>query len=121
MGTNKAAVAITNLIEVNDHNFSEIVFKATLPVIVDFTADWCPPCRALAPTYKKLSQEYGGKVLFASCNVDDSIQVQANLHIQAAPTLAFFFGGQEIARVVGPHPSRVKDFIERGLATCAIR
>ena len=120
MDRNKAAVAATDLIEVGDHNFSEIVLKSTLPVIVDFTADWCPPCRALAPVYQKLSQEYAGKVLFASCNVDNSLSVQANLYIQAAPTLAFFNGGQEIARVVGPHPSRVKDFVERGLAMCAI-
>jgi thioredoxin 1 len=105
-----------NVITVGDQNFVSNVLNSQLPVIVDFWGEWCPPCRVLAPLYEKLSNEYVGKVRFAKLNVDEHISVPASLHVQAAPTLILFADGKEVARVVGPHPVRLKDTIDRLLA-----
>jgi thioredoxin 1 len=105
--------AISAIVEVNAANFEEQVLKADLPVIVDFGADWCPPCRVLAPLYARLSQEYVGKVRFTSLDADDeqTLPIQARYGIQGLPTLLIFHQGQVVARMVGPHPARLKAMI----------
>ena len=105
-----------NLLLVSDHDFEQRVLHSTLPVIVDFTADWCPPCRVLAPLYARLSSSYQGKLSFAEMDTDESVLVPARLGIQGIPTLVLFAGRKPVGRVVGPHPGRLQQSIERLLA-----
>jgi thioredoxin 1 len=105
-----------NLFAVGDGDFEEKVLRSTLPVVVDFWAEWCPPCHALAPTYQQLSEEYRGRVRFAKLDVEADLDVPVRFGIQAMPTLLMFKDGKVCARVVGPHPSRVKRFIEQALS-----
>ena len=105
-----------NLFQVSDQDFEQRVLNSTLPVIVDFTADWCPPCRVLAPLYARLSDTYQGRLSFAKMDVDENTLVPARSGIQGAPTLVLFVGGQPVGRVVGPHPGRLQQSIERLLA-----
>ena len=104
------------VLTVTDQNFAEQVLQAPLPVIVDFTASWCPPCRALSPVFEKLSQSYAGKLIFASLDTDENLQTPIQVGIQGMPTLVLFARGQEVGRLIGPHPARLQQGIDRLLA-----
>ncbi len=110
-----------NLFSVNDQDFEQSVLKSTLPVIVDFTADWCPPCRVLAPIYARLSDTYNGKLRFTKMDVDQNPLVPTQQMIQGLPTLILFAGGRVVGRVVGPHPGRLQQSIENLLAEASVK
>ncbi len=101
---------------VGDRDFEQKVLKATFPVIVDFSADWCPPCCMLAPIYRRLSAEYQGRLSFASVDIDEHPLVYSRYRIQGAPTLILFKDGKELARLVGPHPGHLKRTLDGILA-----
>jgi len=105
-----------NLFLVCDQDFEQRVLHSALPVIVDFTADWCPPCRVLTPLFARLSDVYKEKLRFAKMDTDENILVPAQLGIQGLPTLILFAGGRPVGRVAGPHPGRLQQSIERLLA-----
>ena len=106
-----------NLFYVHDREFEKEVLKSDLPVIVDFWAEWCGPCRAIAPTFERLSHEYKGKLRFAKMNVDENESVPGRLGIQSIPTLMIFHGGKAIGRLVGMLPEpRLKKEIDRVLS-----
>lgn len=88
-------------VPVTDADFEQKVIKADAPVVVDFWAPWCGPCRAIAPTLDKLAGEYEGKLTIAKVNTDDEVQWAGQLGIQGIPTLIIFKGGQEVTRLVG--------------------
>ena len=90
-----------NVTEVTDQEFETSVIKSDLPVLVDFWAPWCGPCRAIAHIVEDLAGEYQGKVSFAKLNTDDNQRTAMKYGIMAIPTLVLFRGGNEVARVTG--------------------
>ena len=84
-----------------DGNFDSTVIKATSPVLVDFWAEWCGPCRRLAPTVDALASDYDGRVTVGKLNVDENPNVAGRYGIRGIPTLLLFKGGQIVESVVG--------------------
>jgi thioredoxin 1 len=87
--------------EVSDGAFEREVLRSDVPVVVDFWAEWCPPCRALAPTFEELAARYAGSIRFLKLNVDENSEAPQRYGIKGIPTLIFFDGGQEAERLVG--------------------
>lgn len=91
-------------IDIDDKAFDDKVLKASVPVLVDFWAPWCGPCRAVAPILDELAKEYKGKVTFARLNVDESPQNASKYGISAIPTLLIFKEGKPVSQIVGFRP-----------------
>jgi thioredoxin 1 len=91
-------------IHVSDAAFEKAVLKSEIPVLVDFWAPWCGPCRMVAPSLEKLAGEYGGKLLVAKVNTDDNPEYAMKYGVQGIPTLLFVRNGQEVDRIVGAAP-----------------
>jgi thioredoxin 1 len=90
--------------EVNDGNFDEVVIKADKPVIVDFWAEWCGPCRMIGPIIEEIGKEYEGRVIVVKCDVDNSPEVSSRFGIRNIPTVLFFKGGQIVDKQIGAVP-----------------
>lgn len=90
--------------DVNDQSFDKEVKQSNIPVLVDFWAPWCGPCRALAPIVEELSKDYDGKVKFVKVNTDDNPVEASNLRISSIPTLVLYKGGKVVNHVVGVRP-----------------
>ena len=91
-------------LEVTDSNFDEIVIKSDKPVLVDFWAEWCGPCRMVAPIVEELSKEFEGKALITKCDVDSNPGVAAKYGIRNIPTILFFKDGEIADKQVGAVP-----------------
>jgi thioredoxin 1 len=91
-------------LEVNDGNFDELVLKSDKPVVVDFWAEWCGPCRMIAPIIEELSHEFSGKAVVVKCDVDSSPGVAAKFGIRNIPTVLFFKDGKVADKQVGAVP-----------------
>ena len=90
--------------ETSDATFKHEVLENDLPVLVDFWAPWCGPCRMVAPVVEELAEEYDGKVSFYKLNTDDNPQVATTYGIRSIPTLLVFKGGEPVGQIVGFRP-----------------
>ena len=91
-------------VEVNDSNFDQMVLQSKTPVLVDFWAVWCGPCRMVAPVVEELAGEYEGKVTFAKLNVDENPKTASQYGIMSIPTLLIFKDGAPVSNIVGFRP-----------------
>jgi thioredoxin 1 len=90
-----------NIIEISDGTFEQEVLQSNVPVLVDFWAPWCGPCRAIAPVIEELSNEYATKLKVAKCNVDDNPKTPSRYGIRAIPTLILFKDGNVSEQITG--------------------
>lgn len=98
-------------LEVTDATFEEVVLKSKTPVIVDFWAAWCGPCRMLAPVMEQISEEYVGKAVVAKVDVDANQEFAAKYGVRNIPTVLFFNNGEQVDKQVGVAPKNV--YIEK--------
>ncbi len=92
------------IITLTDQNFQEEVKAASTPVLVDFWAEWCAPCRMIAPVLDELAEEYDGKVKIGKVNVDDNRSTAAQYGVMSIPTLILFKNGEMVEQMVGAQP-----------------
>ena len=105
-------------IEVSDQTFDAEVLQASVPVLVDFWAPWCGPCRMVAPIVEELADEYGPKVKFVKVNTDESFNTAASYGIRSIPTLIVFKGGKPVGQIIGFRPKNdLKRVIDQALAS----
>ena len=93
-------------LEITDGNFEELVLKSTQPVLVDFWAVWCGPCRMLAPVIEEISKEYEGRVVVGKVDVDNNQEFAAKYGIRNIPTVLVFQNGEVVGRQVGVAPKK---------------
>jgi len=105
-----------NIVEINDDSFDAEVLKADKPVLVDFWAPWCGPCRAIGPMVEELAGTFGDKIKFTKFNVDDSPVTPGKYGIRSIPTLMFFKDGNVVDQVIGiVAKSKLEDIINKML------
>ncbi len=106
-----------NMKVLNCENFKKEVLEADEPVLVDFWAEWCMPCKWVAPVLEKLSKEFEGKMKFAKLNVDECRKIAEEYRIEAIPTMIIFKDGKEVHRIIGAYPEHeLKREIEKFVA-----
>jgi thioredoxin 1 len=93
-----------NVQEVSDSNFENEVLKASIPVLVDFWAPWCGPCKSIAPVLEEIAKDYNGKLKVCKVNVDDNPKSPSNYNVRGIPNLVLFKGGKVVEQIIGAVP-----------------
>ena len=105
------------VVQINDREFESEVLKSTIPVLVDFYAEWCGPCKIVAPTMEVLSKEYTGKVKFVKVNVDNNQDVASKYDIMSIPTAMIFQNGEVKDSLIGAYSAAAyRQHLDRALA-----
>jgi thioredoxin 1 len=104
-----------NAMEIDEDTVNSRVSQSEKPVLVDFWAPWCGPCKSVGPVVEKLAEAYGGQFRFARCNVDKNPNISEKLGIRGIPTLMFFKGGRSVDKLIGMVPMSV---IEDAMRKC---
>jgi thioredoxin 1 len=100
-------------IDLNSVNFDKEVIASDIPVLIDFWAPWCGPCKMIAPVVEELSNEYQGKVKVLKLNTDENLDISTKFQVSSIPTLMIFKGGKAIQRIVGFKPkSELKKILD---------
>ena len=94
-------------IEVTNDNFDEQVAQSDIPVVVDFWAPWCAPCRMIAPMLDQLAEKHNGVVAVGKCNVDENPALAQRYRITGIPALIAYKNGEEVSRIVGANPKKI--------------
>jgi len=106
----------SSLLHVSDKSFSSEVLQCDLPVLVDFWATWCGPCKSIGPVVDELAKEYAGRVKIAKLNVDENPATPSQYSVRGIPTLILFKGGKVLEQIVGAVPkTRLIAMIEKAL------
>lgn len=103
---------MSQAIIVDEKSFDDVVLKSEIPVLVDFWAEWCGPCRAVAPILDQIAAEHDGKIIIAKLNVDENPNLAAQYRITSIPAMKVFKGGDEVREIIGAMP---KPMIEEHL------
>jgi thioredoxin 1 len=107
---------MSNATAVTTANFEQEVLHSDVPVLVDFWAPWCPPCRAIGPTLDVIAGEYQGKAKVVKVDVDDEPEVAARYGVSSIPALHLFKGGEQVGHLLGAHPkANITKLIEQAL------
>lgn len=107
---------MANVLEVTEQTFQAEVLQSAVPVLVDFWAPWCGPCRAIAPTVGQLADDYAGRAKIVKINVDEAQQLAASYGVNSIPALMIFKNGDVLSAVVGAQPkSRLQQLIDEAL------
>ncbi len=110
-----------NIVELTEAGFEGEVLRAATPVLVDFYAPWCGPCKMLAPLLEELAIEFQGKIKFAKLNVDDAPELAGRLQITGVPTLMVFRGGKTVDAMVGfRSPKALKEWLDKAAGTAPL-
>ena len=105
------------IIEVSDSNFESEVVNSDVPVLIDFWAPWCGPCRAIAPIVEEISSSYEGKIKVGKMNVDENQATTMKFGIRSIPTLIMFKGGEAVDQIIGAVPKgEIEKVVQRSLA-----
>ncbi len=107
---------MSNTAAVTTAQLEKEVLQSDVPVLVDFWAPWCPPCRALGPTLDAVAEEYQGKAKIVKIDVDDEPEVASRYGISSIPALLLFKGGEQVGQLVGAHPkANIANLISKAL------
>lgn len=102
-----------NVVYLNDADFNDRVINSDKPVLVDFYADWCGPCKMIGPYLEELADEFAGKVTIAKLNVDHNNITPSQFGVRGIPTMILFENGQQKEVIVGADPGRVRDIVSQ--------
>jgi thioredoxin 1 len=109
-------MASDNIANVTDASFENDVLKSKEPVLIDFWAPWCGPCRAIGPVVEQLAKEYEGKVRMVKVNIDDNPRVPTQYDVRSIPTLLLFKDGKVLGQIVGAVPKpKIEELVKKAL------
>jgi thioredoxin 1 len=116
IGEEGTAMRSPNVIEVDQANFQSTTLASPVPVLVDFTAVWCAPCRAIAPHVAAVADKYAGRLRVGTCDVDGNPELAARLDVRSMPTLLLFKDGAVVGQIVGAVPrARIEQLVDKAL------